>query len=262
MSAQIHPSSVVSRETELADGVEIGPFCIIRGKVKIGAGTKLESHVSVGSEHGVVEIGRNNRISYGAALGGPPQDIHYKGEPTKLVIGDDNMIRECTTLNIGTIKGGGVTKVGSKNLIMAYVHLGHDVNMGDHNVIVNSTQIAGHVHIDHHVTISGVCAFNQFVRIGSYSFTAGYSSVNKDILPYCIARGNYAVATATNKIALERAGFSEEKVETLHQAIRIILKGTSTTNEAIERIQRECIPSPEIEYLVDFVRNSKRGLAK
>jgi len=140
--------------------------------------------------------------------------------------------------------------------------LGHDVKMGDHNVIVNSTQIAGHCLIDDHVTISGVCAFNQFTRIGSYSFTAGYSSVNKDILPYTVARGNYAVATATNKIALERAGFSEDSIENLHMAVRIILKGSSTTGEAIERIQKECKPSPEIDYLVKFVRDSKRGLAK
>jgi UDP-N-acetylglucosamine acyltransferase len=258
----IHPSSVISPQTEIAEGAEIGPFCIIKGRVKIGPGTRLESHVSIGSEHGVVELGRNNRISYGAALGGPPQDIHYKGEPTKLVIGDDNMIRECTTLNIGTVKGGGVTKVGNKNLIMAYVHLGHDVQMGDHNVIVNSTQVAGHVHIDHHATISGVCAFNQFVKIGSYSFTAGYSSVNKDILPYSVARGNYAVCTATNKIALERAGFSEVTIENIHKAVRILLKASATTSEGIERILQECVPSPEIDYLVKFVRESKRGLAK
>lgn len=260
--SSIHPSSVVSKEAEIHPNAEVGPFCIIRGKVKIGAGTKLDSHVSVGSEHGVVEIGDNNRICYGAALGGPPQDIHYKGEPTKLVIGNNNMIRECTTLNIGTVKGGGVTKVGNHNLIMAYVHLGHDVKMGDHNVIVNSTQIAGHCRIDDHVTISGVCAFNQFTNIGSYSFTAGYSSVNKDILPYTVARGNYAVATATNKIALERAGFTEDAIENLHTAVRIILKGSSTTNEAIERIQKECKAAPEIDYLIKFVKESKRGLAK
>src|ERR1043165_5565834 len=203
-----HPSSVISKEAEIAENVSIGPFCIVRGRVRIGKGTKLDSHVSIGSEHGVVEIGENNVICSGAALGGPPQDIHYKNEPTKLVIGDNNMIREFSTISIGTPRAAGVTNIGNHNLIMAYVHLGHDCQVGNHNVIVNSTQIAGHVHIDDHVTIGGVCGINQFVRIGSYTFVAGYSSVNKDVIPYSICRGNYAVSAATNKIALERSGFA------------------------------------------------------
>jgi UDP-N-acetylglucosamine acyltransferase len=258
----IHPSSTISKEAEIADDVVIGPYCIVRGRVRIGAGTKLDSHVSVGSDYGIVEIGRNNHISAGSALGGPPQDIYYKNEPTRLTIGDDNFIREFTSINIGTARSIGETRIGNKNMIMAYVHLGHDCQVGDSNVIVNSTQIAGHVQIDSNVTIGGVCAVNQFVRIGSNCFVTGYSAVHKDVLPYSICRGNYAVCAATNKIGLQRSGFDSEKVENIHRAIRIIIKGSSTIAEGIDRIQRECLPTPEIEYLVNFVKTSKRGIAK
>lgn len=258
----IHPSCTISKNAEIAPDVVIGPYCIVQGKVRIDSGTKLNSHVSIGSEYGIVEIGKDNHICAGAVLGGPPQDIHYKNEPTKLVIGDGNIIREFTSLNIGTAKSKGVTKIGNKNLIMAYVHLGHDTHMGDNNVIVNSTQIAGHVEIDNFVTISGVSAVNQFVRIGSYAFIAGASSVHKDVVPFSICRGNYAVCAATNKIGLSRSGFTPEAVENIHRAIRIIIKGSSTVNEGIERILRECQMTPEVEYLIKFVKSSKRGIAK
>ena len=259
---KIHPTCVVSKEAQIAEDVEMGPFCIVRGKVKIGAGTKLDSHVSIGSETGITEIGKGNTICAGAALGGLPQDIHYKGEPTKLVIGDHNMIREYSSINIGTVKGGGETRIGDHNLIMAYVHIGHDCRVGNQNTIVNSTQIAGHVQIDHKVTIGGVCGINQFVRIGSYAFVAGYSAVNKDIIPYSIAGGNYAVARATNKIGLERSGLTAEVIEDLHRALRILIKGSSTIQDALVRIEAECRPGPEVLYLTDFVRNSKRGIGK
>lgn len=258
----IHPSSVISKHAEIADDVVIGPYCIVKGKVKIDSGTVLDSHVSLGSEYGIVEIGKNNHICAGAALGGPPQDIYYKNEPTKLVIGDGNVIREFTSLNIGTSKGKNETKLGNNNLIMAYVHLGHDCQVGNNNVIVNSTQIAGHVEIDNNVTIGGVSGINQFVRIGSYAFIAGASSVHKDVVPFSICRGNYAVCAATNKIGLQRSGMDAEKVENIHRAIRIIIKGSSTIGEGIERITRECKISPEVEYLINFVKNSKRGIAK
>ncbi|MGE3975528.1 MAG: acyl-ACP--UDP-N-acetylglucosamine O-acyltransferase [Bdellovibrionales bacterium] len=258
----IHPSAVISRDAIIAPDAKIGPFCIITGKVKIGARTKLDSHVSVGSDYGIVEIGEDNHICSGAALGGLPQDIHYKNDPTKLVIGNKNVIREFATLNIGTVRGKGETRLGDDNLIMAYVHLGHDCQVGNHNIIVNSTQIAGHVQVDNHVTISGVCAVNQFVRIGSYTFIAGASSVHKDVIPYTICRGNYAVSAATNKIGLQRSGMTPENVENINRAVRIILKSTSTVAESLERVAKECQMTKEMEYLVNFVKNSKRGIAK
>lgn len=258
---KIHPSSIVSKEAEIADDVEIGPFCSIAGKVTIGSGTKLVSHVSIGSEFGIVEIGKNNLFTSGCVVGGPPQDLKYKSEPTKLIIGDNNMIREMATLNIGTPGGGGVTRLGNGCLIMAYVHVAHDCLLGNNVVIANSTQLAGHVTIEDFARIGGVCAINQFVRIGKFAFIAGDSVINKDIVPYSMAQGRYAVIRATNRIGLERAGYSKEDIESINRAIRILTKGSSTVAEALERIDKECAKSDALDYFLNFIRSSERGLA-
>ena len=260
----IHPSSVISKEAEIGADVQIGPFCLIKGKVRIGDGCVLESHVSIGNEWGSVEIGKRNRFSAGAAIGGPPQDLSYKGEPTRLVIGDHNLIREFTTLNCGTAKGGGVTRIGSHCMIMAYAHVAHDCHIGDHVVIANSNQLAGHVTIEDHVKTGGMCGFNQFVRIGKHSFIAGDSAVNKDVAPFTIAQGKYAVMRACNKIGLDRAGYSKEDVESVNAAIRIITKGGGTVDEALARIVSECKSCELLDYLIGFVKTSvagSRGLA-
>lgn len=257
----IHPSSVISKDAEIGNDVEIGPFCVIRGRVKIGAGCVLESHVSVGNDFGVVELGKNNRLAAGAAVGGPPQDLSYKGEPTKLVIGDNNTIREFATLNCGTPKGGGVTRVGSNCLIMAYAHVAHDCQVGNHVVIANSTQLAGHVIFEDHVKTGGMCGFNQFVRVGAYAFIAGDSAVNKDILPYTISQGKYAVMRACNSIGLERAGFAKDDIDSVNRAVRIVTKGGGTIEESIARIQNECLMTDSVKHFVDFMKSSSRGIA-
>jgi UDP-N-acetylglucosamine acyltransferase len=253
----IHPSSVISKEAEIGKDVVIGPFCVVKGRAKIGDGSVLESHVSLGNETGIVEIGKNNRISSGAAVGGPPQDLSYKGEPTKLIIGDNNVIREFATLNCGTAKGGGITKIGSNCLIMAYSHIAHVV-------IANTTQLAGHVFFDDHVKVGGICAFNQFVRIGKHAFIAGDSAVHKDVLPFTIAQGKYAVMRTPNKIGMERAGYSKEDVDAIKTAVRIITMGEGTLEERITRIQNECASTPTVQYFLEFTRSSiagPRGLA-
>lgn len=257
----IHPTAIISKEAELDSSVEVGPLCIIKGRTRIGAGTCLESHVVLGSEFGIVEIGKHNRIHAGAVLGGVPQDKKYKSEPTRLEIGDHNVIREGVTLNIGTVGGGGHTRVGSHNLLMAYVHLGHDCEMGNHNVFANSVNLAGHVIVENHVTLGGVTGVNQFVRIGDFAFVGGCSAIAKDILPYTIAQGNHAVIRATNKIGLERAGFTPEAVEEVNRAVRIVTKGSSTIQEALNRIEADCKDLKEIRYMTDFIKKSKRGLA-
>ena len=257
----IHPSSVISKEAEIGANVVIGPFCVITGRVKIGANTVMDSHVTVGNPHGSVEIGSNNHFCAGAAVGGPPQDLSYNGEPTEIVIGNHNTIREFVTLNCGTVKGGGVTRIGSHNLIMAYSHVAHDCKVGDHVVIANSTQLAGHVTMEDHVKVGGMCAFNQFVRVGCYAFVAGDSSVNKDILPYTMSQGNYAVMRATNRVLLERSGFVKEDIEAINRAVRIVTKGGGTVDESLTRIANECGSSKAIEHFVDFMKSSQRGLA-
>lgn len=258
----IHPTSVISDQCEIDPEAVIGPFCVIKGKVKIGPRTVLESHVSVGNDHGVTVIGADNIVMPGACVGGPPQDLKYAGEETRLEIGDGNTIRECVTVNMGTPTGGGVTKIGNNCLLMAYTHIAHDCILQDHVVIANSCQLAGHVFIEDHAKISGVCCINQFVRIGQHSFVAGDSAVNKDVLPFSIAQGKYAVCRATNKIGMERAGFAKEVIESVHKAIRFVTKSTDTLEDTLERITQECAPSGELKHFVDFIKASERGIAK
>jgi UDP-N-acetylglucosamine acyltransferase len=262
MAAKIHPTTVISGEVDLGDGVEIGPYSMIQGKVKIGKGTFIEGHSTIGSRYGIVEIGENNLISPGAVIGGPPQDVSYKSEPTMLIIGNNNVIREFTTLNIATSKADKKTEVGNNCYLMAYTHVGHDSKIGNNVIIANNSHLGGHTTIEDNVTIGGVCAFNQFTKVGQNAFVAGSSIVTKDILPFCRAQGNYAVARATNKIGLLRKGFSKSEVNNIHKAIRIILMGAPTIDEGVARIQAECEMTANIQYFINFIKSSKRGIAR
>lgn len=259
---EIHQTAILDKRVELGEGVQIGPYAVLKGKVFVGAGTKIESHAVIGSDHGVVKLGNDNHIFSSAMVGGPPQDLKFKGEETHLEIGDRNAIREFVTINVGTGSGTGVTRIGSDNLLMAYVHIAHDCQIGSHIAIANTSNFAGHVTVEDHVRIGGVCSFNQFITIGKYSFIAGDSAVNKDVMPFTIAQGKYAVSRAPNSIGLERAGFSNADVENIWRAVRIVTKGSRTIEEALEGIQKECQPSEHIEYLVNFIRKSARGIAR
>lgn len=258
---KVHPTSVLSPDVELGPDVEIGPYCLIQGKVKIGKGTIIEGHATVGSRYGILEFGENNHIFPGAVIGGPPQDITYKSEPTKLIIGSNNTFREFTTVNLATNKGDGKTEMGNNCYMMAYTHVGHDCKVGNNVIIANDTHIGGHCIIEDSVTIGGVCAFNQFTRVGKNAFIGGNSVVNKDILPFSRAQGTWALVRATNKVGLARKGFSREEVSNVHKAIRIFIMGSGTLEEAYDRISKECAPSENIDYLVNFVKQSKRGIA-
>ncbi len=259
--SQIHPTAIISPEAAIDDGVTIGPYAVIEGEVKIGKGTVVEHHASIGCREGIVEIGENNRFLPSCAVGGIPQDLTYKGEKTKLVIGDNNTIREFVTINIGTQKEEGVTKIGNHNLLMAYSHIAHDCRLGHHNVVANSNQFAGHVHMGDRIVIGGGCLINQFTKIGDGAYVTGGSSVNKDVPPFTIVQGDYAVMRACNKIGLQRAGLSSDEVSNIYKAIRILIKGKNTIEESIENIKKECQPSENINYLIDFIRSSERGLA-
>jgi UDP-N-acetylglucosamine acyltransferase len=260
-NAKIHPSSVLSPDVELGEDVEIGPYCLIQGKVKIGKGTFVEGHVTLGSRYGILEIGENNHFSPGAVIGGPPQDLTYKSEPTKLIIGNNNTFREFSTVSLATSKGDGKTEIGNNGYFMAYTHVGHDCKVGNNVTIANNSHLGGHCEIEDGVFIGGVSAFNQFTKVGKGAFVAGSSIVNKDIPPFTRAQGTYCVVRATNKIGLSRKGYSREEVSNIHKAIRIIILGSHTVEEGIARIQAECTPSPNIEYFINFIRNSKRGIA-
>lgn len=258
----VHPSTVVNGSLELGEGAVIGPYCLIQGNVKIGKGTIIEGHVSIGCKGGNITIGANNHLHPGAVIGGPPQDVTYKGEETSLIIGDNNIFREFSTVNLATSKEDKLTVVGSNCYFMSYTHVGHDCKIGSHVIVANNSHIGGHCHIDDYVVIGGMCAFNQFTRVGRGSFIAGGSIVNKDVLPFSKAQGNHAVVRATNKVGLARRGFPREEVDNIHRAIRILIMGSETVEEALARIDTECATSDNIEYLVKFIRESKRGIAK
>jgi UDP-N-acetylglucosamine acyltransferase len=258
----IHPSAVIEKGVELDTGVKVGPFAVLKGKVQVGAGSVIESHVVIGSDHGSVKLGKNNHLFSGAVVGGPPQDLKYKNEPTRLEIGDNNQIREFVTMNIGTATGTGVTRIGSDNLFMAYVHVAHDCQFGSHIAVANTSNFAGHVTVEDHVRIGGVCAFNQFVTVGKYAFIAGDSAVNKDVMPFTIAQGKYAVSRTPNLVLLERSGFAKDEIDNIYKAIRIVIKGGRTIEEALADIEKECQPSENIKYLTEFIKKSERGIAR
>jgi len=258
----IHASAVVSADAEIAADAEIGPFCVIEGDVVIGAGTTVESHARIGSRYGRVRIGSGNLIQCGAVLGGPAQDYSFADAKTELVIGNDNRIGEYVSISLGTSKGGGATRIGDHNFIMAFAHLGHDCQLADHIVITNATQLAGHITVEHHALMSGLVGITQFCRIGAYSFLAAGAFANKDILPFTIAEGHWAVPRAVNRVGLKRAGIGPAERRNIERAIRIALDKSLTMDAVTERIRAECDQDDSISHLLAFIAGSDRGIAR
>jgi UDP-N-acetylglucosamine acyltransferase len=258
----IHATAIVSSDAKIASTAEIGPFCVIAGDVVIGEATVVESHARIGSDYGSVTIGARNLIQCGAVLGGPAQDYSYEEGRTELVIGDDNRIGEYVSISLGTLKGGGVTRIGDHNFIMAFVHLGHDCQLADHIVITNGTQLAGHITVEHHALLSGLVGITQFVRIGAYSFLVAGAFANKDILPYTIAEGHWATPRAVNRVGLKRAGFGPEERKNIERAVRYALDTAATMDEVQQRIRAECAMDPAVEHLLAFIAASDRGVAR
>ncbi|HEU4620367.1 MAG TPA: acyl-ACP--UDP-N-acetylglucosamine O-acyltransferase [Gammaproteobacteria bacterium] len=259
----IHATAVISPEAEIAPEAEIGPYCVITGPVRIGAHTVIDAHARIGSTYGAVSIGERNYIQGGASLGGPPQDLGYaSGFRGRLEIGDDNRIGEFVTISLGTEKGGGVTRIGHRNLLMAYVHVGHDCEISDEVILTNTCQLAGHVVVEDRALVSGHTGVAQFCRLGTCSFLVAGSFANKDIPPYTIAEGYWATLRATNKVGLKRAGLEAAERANVDRAVRLLLDRGSTVVEAIARIRNECAPTPRIDRLVEFLKTSKKGIAR
>jgi UDP-N-acetylglucosamine acyltransferase len=258
----IHPTAIVSAQAQIDATAEVGPYCVVEGPVEIGARTVIESHARIGSRFGSVRIGAGHLIQCGAVLGGPPQDYSYGSAETELEIGDNNRIGEYVSVSLGTAKGGGVTRIGNDNFIMAYVHLGHDCQLADHIVITNTTQLAGHVVVEHHALLSGLAGVTQFVRLGAHSFLVGGSFANKDIPPYTIAEGHWAIPRAVNKIGLRRAGFDVATRRQIEAAVRILLDRSLTIDEVVRRIEQRCAPGPAIDHFKSFLESSERGVAR
>ena len=255
-----HPTAVVHPNAQIAGSVTLGPYAVIGDQVVVGEDCEVMSHAVI---EGPTRIGKRNRIFPYAALGQPCQDLKYRGEPTCLEIGDDNVLREFVTLHRGTVDGGGVTRIGHHNFLMAYVHIAHDCKLGDHIIMANGASLAGHVEIQDHAIVGAFCGIHQHCRIGAYSFLGSYSVVNQDVLPYSKTTGPRPVDVyGTNRLGLERQGFSPEDRKELEAAFRLLCRSKLNTTQALDAIQARGFMSPHVQSLVEFIRSSERGVAK
>jgi UDP-N-acetylglucosamine acyltransferase len=256
----IHPTAVVDPGAKVPASCSVGPFCHIGPAVELGEHCELMSHVVI---HGPAKIGANNRFFPFCAIGIEPQDITYKGEKTSLEIGDNNVIRECVTLNRGTAKGGGVTRIGSHTLIMAYSHVGHDSVIGDHAMLVNGATLAGHVTVEEWAVVGALCPVHQFVRIGAHSYIGGGSVITQDVLPYskCVTP-RHTQAYGMNSVGLERRGFSQERIRKIHHAFRVLLNSKLNTTQALEKLKAEGDQGEDVAMLLKFIESSERGVIK
>lgn len=248
---QIHPTAIVSPGAQLGQDVEIGAFCTVGPQVQLGDGVRLVSHVVV---EGATQVGAGTTIHSFAVLGGAPQHLAHKGEDTRLVIGERNIIREHVTMHTGTVGGGGVTKVGSDSLYMVGAHVAHDCIVGDRVTFANNATLGGHVVIGDFVFMGGLCAVHQFTRIGRYSFVGGGGVVTKDIIPYGSVWGNHAHLEGLNLVGLKRRGFSREAINALRAAYRLLFADEGTFQERLDDVAETHAGTPEVMEIVDFIR--------
>lgn len=256
MSTTIHPSAVVSPKARLGQNVSVGPFVVIEEDVTIGDGTTVGPHAMISRG---TRLGRECRIFHGAAVGGPPQDLKYKDEPTTLEVGDRTTVREFATLNRGTVASGKTT-IGDDCLIMAYAHVAHDCRVGNQVIIANCSALAGHVTIDDWVIVGGLTPIHQFVRLGVHSMIGGGVRVAKDVPPYVLASQSPVVFEGLNLIGLRRRGFTLPTIELIDKAYRLLYRSGLNVSQAVARIREEIDLIPEIQVLLDFIASSKRGI--
>lgn len=256
----IHPTAIVHPEAQIDSSVEIGPWCTIGPHVKIGKGNRLMSHVVV---EGWTEIGEGNIFYPFSVIGAIPQDLKYKGEPTRLVIGNHNTIREAATLNLGTVQGGGVTRIGDHNLLMAYTHYGHDCIVGNHCIVANYGALAGHVVMEDYVTLGGMCGVSQFVRLGAHSYIGGHSGLERDVPPYCIVLGTRpTLLKGANIVGLRRRGFQADIIQKINEAIKLWARPDIQKEQCLLEISSQYGDFHEIQNFVNFIRNSEAGVVR
>jgi UDP-N-acetylglucosamine acyltransferase len=255
-----HPTAIIHPQARIAYSVTVGPYSVIGENVELDDDCEVMSHVVL---EGPTKIGKRNRIFPYAAVGFACQDLKYQGEPTRLEIGDDNVFREFVTLHRGTVEGGGVTRIGNHNFLMAYVHIAHDCKLADHIIMGNGASLAGHVDIGDHATVGAFCAIHQHCRIGAYAFLGSSSLVNKDILPY--SKTSAARPTGVygaNRLGLERRGLGKQDVDELDKAFRLLSRSKLNTSQALEAIEAQGFQSSHVRALVDFIKTSERGVVK
>ncbi len=250
-AAAIHPSAAVDPEAKLGDGVEIGHFAVIGPNVTLGSRVKIHSHAIV---TGLTEIGEGCEIHPFAVIGGPPQDMKYHGEESRLIVGPHNTIREHVTMNGGTEGGGHVTRVGSHGLFLVGAHVAHDCQIGDHVILVNNATLAGHVIVEDHVILGGLSAVHQWVRVGAHAFVGGMSGVENDVIPFGMVLGNRAELAGLNIVGLKRSGFEREQIHALRQAYRMLFSQEGTLQERLDDVDKMFPDSAPVQRIVAFMR--------
>jgi UDP-N-acetylglucosamine acyltransferase len=256
----VHPTAIIDSGAKVHPSCQVGPYCVIGPEVELGENCELVSHVAI---QGPSKIGAQNRFFPFCSVGLPPQDLTYGGEPTRLEIGGHNTIREFVTINRGTVKGGGLTTVGSHVLVMAYTHIAHDCHIGDHVILANGATLGGHVVVEDWATVGALCPVHHFIRIGAHSFVGGGTTITKDVLPFSktvAARDTHAYGL--NSIGLERRGFSKERISKIHHAYKLLLASRLNTSQALEKLKSEPDHGEDVEMLIRFIEESERGVIK
>jgi len=259
MAVIIHPAALVDGEAELAEGVSVGAYAVIGPGVVVGANTMVGAHAVI---QGPTRIGVDNQVFSFASVGSAPQDKKYKGEPTRLEIGDRNVIRECVTLNRGTTKDEGVTRIGDDNLFMAYSHVAHDCRVGSHCVLANSATLGGHVHLGDWVIMGGFSGVHQFCKVGAHAFIANNAAVTRDIPPYMMAVGQPARAHSVNSEGLKRRGFTPQQIRNLRNAFRLLYRSGLKLTDAAAQLAALADEQPEVRAIVEFLPRSTRSIVR
>jgi len=256
---KIHPTAIISPDSKLGEGVEVGPYSIIGPDVNIGRNTVIGPHVVIQEQ---TDIGENCKIAQFCSIGGDPQDLKFKGEKTRVIIGNNNNLREYVTINRSTTSDIGVTIIGNNNLIMAYCHVAHNCRLGNNIIMANAANLAGHIHIDDYAIIGGLTGVHQFTRIGCHSIIGGASALAKDLPPYLMASGNHAKLFGLNLVGLKRRGFKEENIKQLKQAYKILFRSSLLLKTAVAKVRSELEDTPELRTLLEFVEKSERGICR
>src|SRR5690349_8251885 len=259
-SMNVHPTALIDPRAKVPASCKIGPYCVIGANVELGEGCHLVSHVAI---EGPTKIGADNGFFPFSSSGMAPQDLSYAGEPTRLEIGDHNEIREFVTINRGTAKGKGLTRVGSHALIMAYSHIAHDCDIGDRVILANAATLGGHVTVEDWAVVGAMCPVHQYVRIGAHSYVGGGTTITKDVLPFSktvAARDTHAYGL--NAIGLERRGFSKDRIRKIHHAYKILLASKLNTSQALEMLKSERDNGEDVQMLIRFIESSERGVIK
>ena len=259
MAVNIHPTAQVAPGAELDDGVEVGAYAVIGPDVQVGANTRVGPHAVI---QGPARIGCDNVIFQFASVGSAPQDKKYKGEPTRLEVGDRNVIRECVTLNRGTTKDQGVTRIGHDNLFMAYAHVAHDCQVGNQCVLANNATLGGHVHLGDWVIMGGLSAIHQFCKVGAHAFIANNAAVTRDVPPYVMTVGQPATAHSVNSEGLKRRGFSPEQVRNIRNAFRLLYRSGLKLADATAQLEALAREQPELKLIVEFLPTSTRSIVR